>query len=278
MRPTMLRILGALALVAAASTARAQEELREPMPFEGGTLTVKEADDGDKVLAFNGREITRNYVIYYDKTIEFLSGTKVALFSTGDGGNECGLAAVMVWKPQNGEVQSQIVGEDCGAPSPAITDSSIYFVPYILPGGADTVQVWTPDGGLEIAGAIAYAPQPGTDWKDLDPAKFEFIIDSMKNAAVYDAAHKLVGDKLIDVVTALQVGGTTETTASGIFYASGCVPHDCGGTDGFMAIDPHARNVYFAQQGDDPAEPTVWPELGAWPAEIKTVMLKAMLQ
>jgi hypothetical protein len=268
----------AVLLLSAGGTALAQDDAPQPpIPFEGGTLTITDTQDGDKVLAFDGKELARNYVVYLDKTVD-LSGTKVALFAVGDGGNQCGPAEVIVWKPQGGDVRTDTVGEDCGAPPAAVTGSSIYFVPYLLPGDSNTVQVWSPDSGLEVAGTIAYAPQPNTDWKDLDPAKFEYIIDSMKNAAVYAAAQKLLGDHLLDVVTGLQTGGTTETTASGIFYASGCVPHACGGSDAFMAIDPNKRQLYFAQQGDDPQQPSAWPALKSWPAEIRNLMQQAIGQ
>ena len=71
----------------------------------------------------------------------------------------------------------------------------------------------------------------------------------MKNADVYAASRKLLGDRLQDVVLGLMVGGGAEATASGIYYAKGCVPHNCGGNDAFMGIDPANRKVYFARQG-----------------------------
>ena len=52
-------------------------------------------------------------------------------------------------------------------------------------------------------------------------------------------------------------------------------PHACGGSDAFMAIDPHARELYFAQQGDNP-QPSAWPVLKTWPAEIKALMQQAL--
>lgn len=273
MQTSILRA-SVLGLLLATGVAQAQDEPQPPIPFEGGTLTITEADEGDKVIAFDGKELARNFVAYFDKIVE-VGGIKVALFAVGDGGNQCGPAEAIVWKPQGGDIQTQMVGEDCGAPPAAITGSAIYFVPYLLPGETNNVQVWAPDTGLAIAGTIAYAPQPGTDWKDLDPAKFEYMIDSMKNAAVYAAAQALLGEHLLDVVTGLQTGGTTETTKSGLFYASGCVPHACGGADAFMAIDPHARKLYFAQQGDNP-QPSAWPVLKTWPAEIRTLMQQAL--
>lgn len=270
----LIRTLAVAAFSAAASLAHAQEE-QAPIPFEGGTLTIQETEEGDKVLAFDGRELARNYVVLYDKTVE-VAGAKVALFAVGDGGNQCGPAELIVWKPQGGEVKTDAVGEDCGAPPAAVADSSIYFVPYLLPGDTNNVTVWSPDTGVEVVGEISYSPQPGTGWQDLDPARFEYIIDSMKNAAVYAEAQKTVGNRLVEVMTALGTGGDTETSPSGILYASGCVPHACGAADGFMAIDPKARKLYFALQGEDPKEPSTWPALESWPPEIKALMSEGL--
>jgi hypothetical protein len=271
----LIRVLAAAALSATASLAHAEEEHQAPIPFEGGTLTIEESEEGDKVLAFDGKELARSYVVLYDKTVE-VAGIKVALFAVGDGGNQCGPAEVIVWKPEGGEVRTDAVGEDCGAPPAAVTDSAIYFVPYLLPGDINNVTVWTPDNGVELAGTITYTSQPGTGWQDLDPARFEYIVDSMKNAAVYAEAQKLLGNKLVEVMTALGTGGNTETSPSGILYASGCVPHACGGADGFMAIDPKAQKLYFAQQGDDPKNPSTWPDVKTWPAEIKALMIEGL--
>lgn len=275
MKPSFAGILAAAWLAAGTSVADAQDEPQAPIPFAGGKLTITENEDGLKVLAFDGKELASNYLVLYDRTVE-VGGTKVALFGVGDGGNQCGPAEVMVWKPEGGDIKTDTVGEDCGAPPAAVTDSSIYFVPYLLPGETNNVQVWTPDGGIAVVGTIAYAPQPGTDWKDLDPARFEYIVDSMKNAAVYAAAQKLLGDRMVDFMTGLGTGGSTETTPSGIFYASGCVPHACGSVDSFMAIDRRAKKLYFAQQGDDPKKPSTWPDLKTWPAEIRKLLTEAL--
>ena len=277
MKRIFAHILAAACVAAVGSAAHAQDQPQAPIPFEGGTLTITENEDGEKALAFNGKELASNYLVLYDKTVE-IAGTKVALVAVGDGGNACGPAEMMIWKPESGEIKTDTVGEDCGAPPAAVTESSIYFVPYLLPGDTNTVQMWTPAAGVEVVGTIAYAPQPGTGWKDLDPAKLEYLVDSMKNAAVYAAAQKLLGDNMVDVMTALGTGGDTEKTPSGIFYASGCIPHACGGGDGFMAIDPRAKKLYFAQQGDDPKKPSTWPDLKGWPAEIKSLMVQALEQ
>ena len=90
---------------------------------------------------------------------------------------------------------------------------------------------------------MSYTPEPGTDWKDLDPAKLYNIVDAFKNEAVYAAGQKLLGDAITDFATGLLVGGGTESTPSGIFYSSGCVPHACGGADAFMAVDAEEQGA-----------------------------------
>ena len=51
-----LRLACALsALSVAAPAAFAQDEPQAPIPFEGGTLTITETEDLDKVLAFDGK-------------------------------------------------------------------------------------------------------------------------------------------------------------------------------------------------------------------------------
>ena len=161
-----------------------------------------------------------------------------------------------------------------GAPPAAVADNAIYFVPYLLPGDTKQALQWSPTEGLTISGDLTYAPEPGTDWKDIDPSKYQNIIDAFHNEAVYKAAKTLLGDTMPDMATSLLVGGGTEKTASGAFYATGCVPHDCGGNDGFMAVDPAKHTLYFARRGDN-GEPQAWPDVKTWPADIREAMDKA---
>jgi len=264
-----------MAAVAAAGIAAAQETAPQSFAFEGGTLTITESDEADKVLAFDGKELARNFVLYYDKTVE-VGGKQVALFDGGDGGNQCGTNTIIVWKPDNGDVQSVMAGDDCGSPPAAVSEQSIYFVPFLLPGASKPAQIWAPTGGLKVAGTLAFTPQPGTDWKDLDPAKLYNIVDAFDNEAVYAAGKQMLGDAITDVATGLLVGGGTDTTPSGVFYASGCVPHACGGADAFMGVDPRAHKLYFAQQGDGEPRVTSWPALAEWPADLKEAMQSAI--
>ncbi|TIV67238.1 MAG: hypothetical protein E5V89_24520 [Mesorhizobium sp.] len=248
----------------------ADEDSQAPIPFEGGQLTITQPEqDGEKVLAYDGKELASNYDVFFDRIVK-IGDVNVALVDVGDGGNQCGPAKVIVWKPKDGEIQTTTVEQDeCGAPPAAVSDAAIYFVPYLLPGETRPALQWSPTTGLTTSGELTYTPEPGTDWKDVDPSKYDNIIDAFHNEAVYKAAEALLGKTMPDVATSLLVGGGTEKTASGAFYASGCVPHDCGGNDGFMAVDPH--KLYFARRGDNP-EPDAWPPVKDWPADIKKAL------
>ncbi|MER9489201.1 hypothetical protein [Mesorhizobium sp. M0220] len=261
---------------ALSNAALADNDKQAPIPFEGGQLTITQEEEyGERVLAFDGKELARNYDVFFDKIVE-VGGVKVALIDVGDGGNQCGPAKVIVWKPEGGTIQTVTVEQDeCGAPPTAISDSAIYFVPYLLPGDSKPALQWSPTAGLMTSGNLTYMPEPGTDWKDVDPSKYDNIIDAFHNEAVYRLAETLLGKDMPDMATSLLVGGGTEKTASGAFFASGCVPHDCGGNDGFMAVDPVKHKLYFARRGDKP-EPDAWPAVSTWPADVKEALDKAL--
>ena len=252
-----------------ANAALADDDNQGPIPFEGGQLTITQPEqDGEKVLAYDGKQLASNYEVFFDKIVK-IGDVNVALVDVGDGGNQCGPAKVIVWKPKDGEIRTTTVEQDeCGAPPAAVADSAIYFVPFLLPGETRPALQWSPTEGLTTSGNLSYTPESGTDWKDVDPSKYDNIIDAFHNEAVYKAGQALLGTDMPDMATSLLVGGGTEKTASGAFYATGCVPHDCGGNDGFMAVDPAKHQVYFARRGDS-GEPQAWPALKDWPADIK---------
>ncbi|TIT06965.1 MAG: hypothetical protein E5W85_26225, partial [Mesorhizobium sp.] len=233
---------GAADLGASSNAALADDDSQARVPFESGQLTITQQEEyGEKVLAYDGKQLASNYEVSFDKIV------KVALVDVGDGGNQCGPATVIVWKPEGGTIQSITVEQDeCGAPPAAISDSAIYFVPYLLPGVSKPALQWSPTDGLTTSGNLTYMPEPGTDWKDVDPSKYDNVVDAFHNEAVYRLAETLLGKEMPEMATSLLVGGGTEKTASGAFYASGCVPHDCGGNDGFMAVDPANHKLYFA--------------------------------
>jgi hypothetical protein len=275
MRFSSLASATALICAVLCGAALAQDDKQPPIPFAGGQLTVTQTEEyGEKTLAFDGKELASNYFVYFDR-IAKVDGTDVALFDVGDGGNACGAAKVMVWKPQNGGIESASLGaDDCGAPPMAVNEDALYFVPWLMPGGSAPVKKWSPSHGFTLAGNLTYMPDPGTGWKNVDASKYDNIIDAFHNEAVFHAATKLLGDRLTDVTTGLLVGGGTEKTASGIIYASGCVPHACGVSDGFMAIDAKAKKLYFAQQNDKGGA-DAWPALKTWPADLRAAMDEA---
>ena len=119
---------------------------------------------GDRMLAFDGKELASNYVVFFDRTVEVA-------------GHQGGAVRCRRWRqclrPGHGHRleagrrrarEHRRSGEDdCGAPPAAVTDDAIYFVPYLLPGdtaaGAELVAVGT---ACRIAGQLTYVPEPGT--------------------------------------------------------------------------------------------------------------------
>lgn len=243
----------------------------EDHPFAGGTITIAENDDYEKIVTFDGKEIARDFSVFFDRVVE-VAGVPVALISAGPGGNACGPAQLLVWKEDGEAVRSLTVGADeCGAPPPAVSSDAIYFVPWLMPGGAGPVRKWSPQGGLETAGMLTFTAEPGTGWNDIDPGKLDYPVDAFRNEAFYHAARKLLGGDMRKVATGLLVSSGIEALPSGGFYASGCVPHNCGGEDAFMGVDPKAGKLYFAQQAGDPPVKS-WPPLREWPKNMRQAM------
>jgi hypothetical protein len=249
-------------------------DLQPPLAFEGGTLTVTQPEQyGEKILSYDGRELARGYVVWLQKVVE-VGGRKVAIYDVGPGGNACGPAALLIWKPEGGDIETVKVGEDCGAPPAAVTDDRIVFLPYVLPGATALVQTWSPETGLTTAGELSFSPEPGTGWKDLHPSKLQSMIDALRNVAVYRMSRKLLGKNMEEVVTGLSVSGAPETTKMGLIFGNGCTPHACGVADTFMAVDTRNEAVYFAHQGENGID--AWPALKRWPAAIRGLMSNAL--
>lgn len=254
--------------------AQAEETGVDPIPFAGGNFTIVENDNMEKVLSFNGQELTRGYYVAYNQTAD-IGGTEVALFEVGPGGNACGPQSFLVWKPEGEALKTAAAGDECGSPPPAISDYAIVFVPYLLPGTTGNAQIWTPDEGMKLAGILSYAPQPGTTWATLNTSEMLFLVDLFSNEEVFADAAALLGDRLGDYVIGLNVSDGFHELKSGIVYGSGCVPHACGSMDSFIAVDKAGRKLYFAQQNDAGGRDS-WPPLTDWPAEIRETMLKTI--
>lgn len=254
--------------VSLALPAFAQDGEVERFPFAGGELTITTTPDDDKILAFDGRELARDYSVFFDRTAT-VAGTDVAFVYVGPGGNACGPSVVMVWKPEGGDVTSQTTPDDCATPPPAVTGSEVFFVPYLVPGDEADVTSWTPDQGFSLHGRMTYAPQPDTSWATFDAASLGHPFDLFRNADIYAASQKLLGDDLTDVVMGLGTATQPEPAANGLVSARGCVPHSCGLSDTFMVVDTVNHAVYFAQQ-DEPTR--FWPELADWPQAVAALL------
>ncbi|WP_378946532.1 hypothetical protein [Mesorhizobium sp. ANAO-SY3R2] len=276
MKPSVIFAAAAFGWLTACPSLAQEQKEPEKIPFEGGIFTITETKELDKVLAYDGKELARNYVAFYQRTVD-LNGTKVAIFDVGGGGNACGPAAVLAWKTEAG-IQSTIVGADeCGTPPAAATGDALYFVPYLRPGATAPVRMWSPENGLKVAGELSFVPQPGTGWADVKLEGLTYTTDFFANAELYAAAKALLGNDLENVALGLSVSGGPDTTPSGLLFASGCVPHACGSADAFIGVDVANKRLYFAQQGDLPA-PKTWPGLDEWPAELKYGMTKALVK
>lgn len=253
-------LAAALLLAAGFLPAVAQEP--EIIEFEGGRITITEKDTGEKVLAFDGRIIATDYVVFLNRTAD-VAGTPVALVSIGSGGNACGVSTVILWRGESG-IEDQRVGDDCGAPTPSISDDALLFVPWVNPGETGlVVQRWTPQEGLHTFGTLSYAPEAGTGWADIDPAHLSHPLDLFRNAAIYDAASALLGDGLAEYAVELGTA-TAPEMRDGMIVANGCVPHACGISDSFVAVDVAARAIYLARQADQ-GPPESWPAAEQWP-------------
>ena len=75
------------------------DEKSAPVPFADGTFTIVEQPEEDKILAYDGKEIARDYYVGFDR-IAKVGGIDVALFNVGSGGNQCGPATIIAWKPE----------------------------------------------------------------------------------------------------------------------------------------------------------------------------------
>lgn len=276
MNLSILQTALVLACVAASPVLAQEQAAPEKIPFEGGEFTITETSELDKILAYDGKQLARDYVAFLDRTVD-LNGTKVAIFAVGGGGNACGPETVLAWKTDAG-IQSTVVGKgECGTPPAAVTGDALYFVPYLLPGTKAPVRQWSVDGGLTVAGELNFVPQPDTGWGTLKIEDIAFSVDLFDNADIYKQASAMLGDKLEDVALGLSVSSGPEKTVSGLIFATGCVPHACGINDSFIGIDARAHKLYFAKQGDT-AEPQTWPALADWPPELKDAMTKALGQ
>jgi hypothetical protein len=253
------------------ASAYAQEELPAPIKFGDGQFTFTRGEDDEVALSYGGKEIYRNYFVAFNQ-IAKVEDMDVALFSGSGGGNQCAPAQLIVTLPQDSpDPKVEIVGEDCGAPDPAVSTYRIAFVPfYAAPGRPEPLLIWTPAGGVIRMGEIRFLPQDNTSWANFDPSKAADPSALFDNKDVYDAAVSLLGDKLGEVVFGLNVAGAPEIIGGKYVAGYGCQPHACGGANAFFGIDLEKRQVYAANRiSGQPEE--FWPsDFAAWPQELRT--------
>lgn len=250
------------AFLAVTHVAHAADQPTE-IPFAGGKFTIETGSEDEKVLKFNGTEVYRQWEVDLNRIVS-VAGTNVALFWAGEGGNACGPVTLIVTVGKDGRAKVDPVGEDCGSPEPAVTDSRILFVPYLMPGATEDVDAWQPDKGLYRVGRLSFAPQPDTDWSTLRPDSIGHPMDFFDNDAVYDMAMILAGSHFSEFVRGLSVASAPERKGS-FLVAAGCVPHACGVAGSLMIVDPKAHEIYAATKtGDGPV--LFWPsKRREWP-------------
>ena len=256
-----LLALAALTLLQALPASAA--EILEEIAFDGETITIVEAEDGQRAVLLADRELGRNWFAGFDRVVEVYD-QPVALFYLGDGGNACAPSTLIVWRDEDGAIRSLNHGDDCGTPAPAISDNGIVFVPYLLPGETAPVRRWTPPDGVETAGVLHYAPEPGTGWEAIAADAISYPLDLLRNEALYTEALGLLGaDDMADYARGLSVASEPQIR-DGLLTGSGCVPHNCGGADSLIIADTTAQKLYLAQQRDGAIRQ--WPEASGWPA------------
>lgn len=270
MRPLM-PALAALALLAA--PALAQDERPEEIAFEGGKFTLALNAEGDRILTYDGKELARDGLILHNGNA-IVEAVNVAIFTVSNGGNVCAANTLLVWKPKGADLKSLKVGDDCGAPPPAVASEQIFFMPNALPGELADIESWSPSGGLKLAGKLSFAPQPGTSWEQFKTDDLPYGLEAFGNATIYDLSQKMLGPDFVDVTTSFRFGAPMERLGNGLVVGQGCAPDACGERDGFLAVDPDNRKLYIAQQRGS-GKPRTWPAVGKWPPQAVEAMRKA---
>jgi hypothetical protein len=233
----------------------------EEIPFAGGTITIVETTDYEKIVSFNGEEIDRDFQVWFER-IATVRGTEVALISIGPGGNACGANTLLLWSDGKDGVNTDKLPGDCGWPAPAVSDYAVFFVPWPGPGEELPVQRWAPDEGFALAGMLRFVPEPDTGWAGITADPAIHPLEYFSNAAFFADAAAALGDDLAEYALGLRVAAEMEKIGGDIYAATGCVPHNCGGADSLLVVDIAAETAWFAQKrGTQIAQ---WPSADKW--------------
>ena len=263
------RLMAAFLFAAGLATPVLAQDQVEDIAFAGGTITIAETPDYDKVVSFNGEEIDRDYQVFFDRIVT-VSGTEVALVSIGPGGNACGANTLLLWSDGQGGVKSEKLPGDCGWPQPAVSDYAVFFVPWPGPGEELPVQRWQPEEGFHTAGLLRFSPEPETGWADLAGTPTRHPLDYFSNEAFFMDAAATLGDDLAEYALGLRVAAEMEKLGGDLHAATGCVPHNCGGADSLLIVDIAAKKAWFAQMRG--AEIAQWPDDDQWTAATRDAL------
>ena len=264
-----MRPLFAVLFMIAAMPAIAQEDIPAPVKFGDYEITFARGEDEEIAVSYNGQEIYRNYFVAFEQ-IAKVEDKDVAILSGGDGGNACSPATLLLTVPDNSpDAKIEIVGEDCGAPQPAVNANEILFVPYLVPGAKELVQSWAPSTGLVTVGELSFVPKAGSTWANFDVTTLDTPYALLANADIYAATQALTGDKFDELVLLLSVSGTPELVDGKYVSAFGCQPHACGVANGFLGLDLEKKAVFASTRYSDQQE-TLWPaDLNTWPEPLQ---------
>jgi hypothetical protein len=181
----------------------------EEIPFAGGTITIVETTDYEKIVSFNGEEIDRDFQVWFER-IATVRGTEVALISIGPGGNACGANTLLLWSDGKDGVNTDKLPGDCGWPAPAVSDYAVFFVPWPGPGEELPVQRWAPDEGFALAGMLRFVPEPDTGWAGITADPAIHPLEYFSNAAFFADAAAALGDDLAEYALGLRVAAEME--------------------------------------------------------------------
>ncbi len=248
-------------LVALGALQSAFAEARsENIPFGDKTLVLTDTGEGEQFITVDGVELVRNFYVGVETTATIYE-THVMVLASGGGGNACGPDLLILWIDADSKISKLPYDANCQTPVVAVANDSLIFVPYVGPGDSELLKNWSPEMGLVTSGRVDFAPEPGTDWATLAESPAMHPLDFFANEALYTEAKKLLGNNL--ALFALGLGTASEPRLEDNNYISnGCVPHNCGGQDSLIIVDPAKKTLFMAQQASPGFK--YWPEKSAW--------------
>jgi hypothetical protein len=251
------------ALLLAALPLAAQER---PVPVKIGPAMLEIVDraEAGHELRHDDRVLAKEYRIEPGPVVA--SGdAHVAVFDMWGGGNACVAWPLVVLVDAAGKVALDRRFEtECTGFAYASQTDAIVLVRRAFP--FEDGAVWQAAGnGVRFLGTLKFAPQPNSTWADLDKALDHPL--SLFDVAPLDAAvRKLTGSSYAEFARALGVASPVEARGP-YLIGSGCLPHACGDTEGFLAIEREAKRIFLGLKTRGRVR--AWPALAAWPKPLR---------